>query len=509
MSPGCHLARVGVASAALAAAACAAPPVVPPAAEALTPASARAWIEATMDGVEVDGETLTVSDPQGLAMRMHYGVDMIPLLTRSREEEAPEPADLPGGGAYGAVLDAYAARLGHLLRVRPVYEAAFFGPRPTLLNDDETKTTGRLWDLAADSLRRIPTRAAVEALAAAAPRQLARDAPGIYANALAARRADLRASPRLYRSLARELVRGHADRGSRLRAEPARALAYARLRAAFLTLEDLEALWDAPDARDAQGRMLAGLVDSAGYELAAAKADGAAANADPGIVGRIRARMIALEGRQLRRDALRAHFPVAAFEDLAGDLPSLADHHRMWSLFVALRGMEFAFRTGGENPDSPAIPSFLGNGQRWFNPVYLGIAPVDGRGRLAGLLERYAAAAPEGPVVRDRWMRNIFLAMVLDMPPHRLLDEAVLAERPVVPLEAAEGSIARHAGDFAPALRSRAVRVLLETAKRARSRDALPAARLAIALAQGDAALRERVDRAVRARWFAGRGAAR
>ncbi len=506
MSPVRHLARVGLASAALAAAACDAPPVVPPAADALTPASARAWIEATMDGVEVDGETLTASDPQGLAMRIHYGVDMIPLLTGSRDEEAPEPADLPGGGEHGAVLDAYAARLGHLLRVRPVYEAAFFGPRLTLLNDDETKTTRRLWDLAADSLRRIPTPAAVEALAAAAPRQLAREAPATYANALAARRADLRASPRLYRSLARELVRGHADRGSRLRAEPDTALAYARLRAAFLTLEDLEALWDAPDA---QGRMLAGLVDSAGYELAAAKADDATANADPGIVGRIRARMIALEGRRLRRDALRAHFPVAAFEDLAGDLPSLADHHRMWSLFLALRGMEFAFRTGGENPDSPAIPSFLGNGHRWFNPVYLGIAPVDGRGQLAGLLERYAAAAPEGSAARDRWMRNVFLAMVLDMPPERLLDEAVLAERPVVPLEAAEGSIARHAGDFAPALRARAVRVLLEKAKRAPSGDALPAARLAIALAQGDAALRGRVDRAIRARWFAERGAAR
>ena len=380
-----------------------------------------------------------------------------------------------------------------------------------MLNDDETKTTRRLWDLAADSLRRIPTRAAVEALAAAAPRQLARDAPATYANALAARRADLRASPRLYRSLARELVRSHADRGSRLRAEPDTALAHARLRAAFLTLEDLEALWDAAVARDAQERMLAGLVDAAGYELAAAKADGAAANADPdpGIVGRIRARMIALDGRRLRRDALRAHFPVAAFEDLAGDLPSLSDHHRMWSLIVALRGMEFAFRTGGENPDSPAIPSFLGNGHRWFNPVYLGIAPVDGRGRLAGLLERYAAAAPEGSAARDRWMRNVFLAMVLDMPPERLLDEAVLAERPVVPLEAAEGSIARHAGDFAPALRARAVRILLEKVTGAPSRDALPAARLAIALAQGDAALTGRVDRAVRARWFAGRGAAR
>ena len=458
-----------------------------------------------MDGVEVDGEALTVSDPQGLAMRIHYGVDMIPLLTGSREEEAPGPADLPGSGEHGALLDAYAARLGHLLRVRPVYEAAFFGPRLTLLNDEET-TTRRLWDLAADSLRRIPTRAAVEALAAAAPRQLARDAPAVYANALAARRADLRASPRLYRSLARELVLGHADRGSRLRAEPETAFAYARLRAAFLTLEDLETLWGAPDAR---GRMLAGLVDSAGYELAAAKADGAAANVDPDIVGRIRARMIALEGRRLRRDALRAHFPVAAFEDLAGDLPSLADYQRMWSLFVALRGMELAFRTGGENPDSPTIPSFFGNGHRWFNPVYLGIAPVDGRGRLAGLVERYAAAAPEGLVARDRWMRNVFLAMVLDMPPNRLLDEAVLTERPVLPLEAAEGSIARHAGDFAPALRSRAVRVLLEKAKRAPSRDALPAARLAVALAQGDAALRGRVDRAVRARWFAGRGAAR
>ncbi len=408
---------------------CVASPLKPPSGSALTPQSAQAYLDDSSALLEQEDDPLTLSDPQGLAMRLHYAAQMLAqpdikaalLPAAQADAKAPDeargilsasllnPAKLLNLGQEAQVpgqsLQRYVEALRRLMAQPPRYEKATFGPKLTLLANSNRRSSERLWDLAAQNLATIPTPEAAATLVSVAATQLERADFSAYAQALIQQQPAIIALPDIHRQLASALLDHWQQSFQALSEQPEQARWGNALHQQFLGIAQLSNFWPELSSDASQHSALLQLVNR---RLAELQGD-SHGQREP--LRALRQQISQLPLSDARQHSLGRFFPVAYFRSEAGQHIQASDHDAMGRLIIALRLMELAAPDTSAEAKSQLLATLQLGNYRPFQPAALGIAVPAARQQISPLLRTYLNLEPGNSGAQQAWIRNVSLLM--------------------------------------------------------------------------------------------------